>query len=184
MQTLSQILVLLMQQPILWLEQGCESTLCTDYRSGIICSWIRKAYLKARKGEKLGSFWNTSMLRNYIATIWINTTGTLCVTAPNVQTHTQTFSKSPFSNSPIKVHHDAATDTSWSNTFYRSQIFQVRQIEGSILIRRGPNTWMNTTRGPCWRYMSRSAQSILISQCDGGGTKLICSLDRLCKSEN
>lgn len=89
MQTLSQILVLLMQQPVLWIEQGCEPTLCTYYTScGIISSLILKAYLKAGKGEKQGSFWNISMLRNYVATIWINTTGILCVlTAPNVQTH-------------------------------------------------------------------------------------------------
>ena len=52
------------------------------------CESISK---KKKKGEKLGSFWNISMLRNYISTIWINTTGTPCVlTAPNIHTHTHT----------------------------------------------------------------------------------------------
>lgn len=43
-------------------------------QSGIISSWAREAHLKAGRGARPGSFWNIGMLRNIIATRWINTT--------------------------------------------------------------------------------------------------------------
>lgn len=47
MQTLSQILVLLMQQPVGQLEQGCEPTLCTYYTKSY---YIRLNSESASKG--------------------------------------------------------------------------------------------------------------------------------------
>lgn len=78
MQTLSQIVVLC-SSPLGNLNKGVSLLYVLTTQSGIISSWILKAHLKAGRGEKLGSFWNIGMLRDYIATIWINTTGTLCI---------------------------------------------------------------------------------------------------------
>lgn len=158
MQTLSPILVLRMQQPVLWLEQGCEPTLCSFTQSGILSSWLVKAYLKAGRGEKPGSFWNINMLRNYIATIWINTTGTPCVsTAPKVQTHTQIFSKSL-----IKVRHDAAP---WTVSFHTCHshgkihiTFEGRDQEGvlwshHLWLWSLTDIYFNTFTGPTWCWV-------------------------------
>lgn len=168
MQTLSPILVLRMQQPVLWLEQGCEPTLCSFTQSGILSSWLVKAYLKAGRGEKPGSFWNINMLRNYIATIWINTTGTPCVsTAPKVQTHTQIFSKSL-----IKVRHDAAP---WTVSFHTCHshgkihiTFEGRDQEGRYCDHTisdfGP--WRTFILTPSQDL--RDAECILVSRCEWG----------------
>lgn len=175
MQTLSHVLVLLMQQPVAW-----AYSMYLLHKSGIISSWILKAYLKAGKGEKLGSFWNISMLRNYIATIGIDTTGTLGVlTAPD--TYTEVLKQSNQSPSwcsnwnhileYMPPTHDGKLLLSGETD--RGEVF-VSWLAQTLVLHKQLNKHHQTLLDSIWSVLLCASSSVSEM---GGGTKLICSSD-------